>query len=85
MRKEGASTATLCEHANALFLTAISGTQNTLSPEAVDKASACLLYTSPSMRAASIISVGIPSLNCFIRNTPNGQPTMGNMTAQIVL
>lgn len=38
----GASTATLCEHANALFLTAISGTQNTLSPEAVDKASALL-------------------------------------------
>ena len=39
----------------------------------------------PSMRAASSISVGMPSLNCFIRNTPNGQPTMGKMTAQMVL
>ena len=37
------------------------------------------------MRAASSISVGMPSLNCFIRNTPNGQPTMGKMTAQMVL
>ena len=31
-------TATLCEHASALFMTAINGTQNTLSPEAVDRA-----------------------------------------------
>ena len=34
----GASTETLCEHASALFLTAINGTQSTLSTEAVDKA-----------------------------------------------
>lgn len=34
----GATTASLCEHANALFLTAINGTQNSLSPEAVEKA-----------------------------------------------
>ena len=33
-----ADTATLCEHASALFMTAINGTQNTLSPEAVDQA-----------------------------------------------
>ena len=39
----------------------------------------------PSMRAASSISVGMPSLNCFIRKTPKGQPTMGKMTAQMVL
>ena len=39
----------------------------------------------PSMRAASSISVGMPSLNCFIKKTPNGQPTMGKMTAQMVL
>ena len=32
----GATTATLCEHASALFLTAINGTQNALSPDAVD-------------------------------------------------
>lgn len=38
----GASTATLCEHASALFMTAINGTQNTLSTEAVDKAVAML-------------------------------------------
>ena len=39
----------------------------------------------PSMDAASIISEGTPSENCFIRNTPKGQPTMGNTTAQMVL
>ena len=33
-----ADTATLCEHASTLFMTAINGTQNTLSPEAVDRA-----------------------------------------------
>ena len=44
-----------------------------------------LASLAPSMRAASSISPGMPSLNCFIRNTPNGQPTMGKMTAQIVL
>ena len=33
-----ADTSTLCEHASALFMTAINGTQNALSPEAVDKA-----------------------------------------------
>ena len=37
-----ADTATLCEHAAALFMTAINGTQNTLSPEAVDEAVALL-------------------------------------------
>ena len=31
-----------CEHAGALFMTAINGTQNALSPEAVDKAVALL-------------------------------------------
>lgn len=39
----------------------------------------------PSIRAASSISVGMPSLNCFIKKTPKGQPTMGKMTAQMVL
>ena len=33
------------------------------------------------MRAASSISPGTLSQNCFIRNTPNGQPTVGKMTA----
>ena len=37
-----ADTATLCEHASALFLTAINGTQNALSPQAVDDAVALL-------------------------------------------
>ena len=37
-----ASTATLCEHAHALFLTAINGTQNALSTEAVEKAVALM-------------------------------------------
>ena len=39
----------------------------------------------PSTRAASSISVGTVSENCFIRNTPKGQPTVGRMTAQRVL
>ena len=34
----GATTAELCEHAYARFLTAINGTQNALSAEAVDEA-----------------------------------------------
>ena len=34
----GATTAELCEHAYARFLTAINGTQNALSTEAVDEA-----------------------------------------------
>ena len=34
----GATTSTLCEHASALFLNAINGTQNALSTEAVDQA-----------------------------------------------
>ena len=34
----GATTATLCDHAHALFMTAINGTQNALSTEAVDEA-----------------------------------------------
>ena len=33
-----ADTTTLCEHASALFMTAINGTQNALSPDAVDQA-----------------------------------------------
>ena len=37
-----ADTATLCEHASALFMTAINGTQNALSPQAVDQAVALL-------------------------------------------
>ncbi len=37
-----ASTATLCEHASGLFMTAINGTQNALSPEAVDRAAKIL-------------------------------------------
>ena len=37
-----ASTASLCEHAHALFLTAINGTQNALSTEAVEKAVALM-------------------------------------------
>ena len=39
----------------------------------------------PSMRAASRISPGMPSANCFIRNTPKGQPTTGKITDQRVL
>ena len=38
----GATTAELCEHAYARFLTAINGTQNALSPQAVDQAVALL-------------------------------------------
>ena len=38
----GANTATLCEHASALFMTAINGTQNALSAEAVDRAAALM-------------------------------------------
>lgn len=34
----GTTTAKLCEHASALFITAINGTQNALSPDAVDQA-----------------------------------------------
>ena len=34
----GATTANLCEHAHGLFMTAINGTQNALSTDAVDKA-----------------------------------------------
>ena len=37
-----ADTATLCEHASALFMTAINGAQNALSPQAVDQAVALL-------------------------------------------
>lgn len=37
-----ASTATLCERASGLFMTAINGTQNALSPEAVDRAAKML-------------------------------------------
>ena len=37
-----ASTASLCEHAHAIFLTAINGTQNALSTEAVEKAVALM-------------------------------------------
>ena len=36
------------------------------------------------MRQASTISVGMPSANCFKRNTPKGQPTMGKITARMV-
>ncbi len=39
----------------------------------------------PSILAASNISPGTPSENCFIRNTPKGHPTVGKITAQIVL
>ena len=38
----------------------------------------------PSTRAASRISPGMPSENCFIKNTPKGQPTVGKMTAHRV-
>ncbi len=31
----------------------------------------------PSILAASSISPGMLSANCFMRNTPNGQPTIG--------
>jgi hypothetical protein len=34
------------------------------------------------MRAASSSDEGIVSENCFIRKTPNGQPTIGKMTDQ---
>lgn len=37
-----ADTSTLCEHASALLMTTINGTQNALSPEAVDRASELL-------------------------------------------
>ena len=32
-----------------------------------------------------MISVGTVSENCFIRNTPKGQPTVGRITAQMLL
>ena len=35
------------------------------------------------MRAASRREEGIPSENCFIKNTPKGQPTTGKMTAKM--
>ena len=38
MSRPGANIASLCEHASGLFLTAINGTQNSLSPEAVEQA-----------------------------------------------
>ncbi len=38
----GADTSTLCEHASALFLTAINGTQSALSPQAIERAAALL-------------------------------------------
>ncbi len=44
-----------------------------------------LASEAPSIRAASSISCGTVSENCRIRNTPNGQPTVGKITAQIVL
>ena len=44
-----------------------------------------LASPAPSMRAASSISPGMFSENCFIRNTPKGQPTVGKMTAHRVL
>ena len=39
----------------------------------------------PSILAASRSSEGRVSENCFIKNTPNGQPTVGKMTAHEVL
>ena len=39
----------------------------------------------PSMRAASSISVGMVSENCFIKKMPKGQPTVGRMTASRLL
>ena len=36
------------------------------------------------MRAASRISPGMPSENCFMRKTPKGQPTVGKITAQML-
>ena len=41
-----------------------------------------LASLAPSMRVASRISPGMLSENCFIRNTPKGQPTVGKITAQ---
>ena len=38
----------------------------------------------PSILADSSNSVGIFSLNCFIRKTPNGHPIKGKITAQRV-
>ena len=38
----------------------------------------------PSIRAASSISVGMVSENCFIKKMPNGQPTVGRITAHNV-
>ena len=37
------------------------------------------------MRVASRMEPGMFSENCFIRNTPNGQPTVGKITAHKVL
>ena len=43
------------------------------------------VFTSPapSMRAASSKEEGMPSENCFMRNTPKGQPTTGKTTAKM--
>ena len=86
----GASTATLCEHANALFLTAISGTQNTLSPEAVDKASALLqkaqqvfcLGQGGSMLLANDICARFAGLNTKFRTA--GDSHLQLMTASLM-
>ena len=43
-----------------------------------------LASLAPSTRAASSISPGTPSENCFMRKTPNGQPTVGMMIAQML-
>ena len=47
-----ADTATLCEHASALFMTAINGTQNALSPQAVEQA----LLADSSIKAVLLTS-----------------------------
>lgn len=86
----GASTAALCEHANALFLTAISGTQNTLSPEAVDKASALLqkaqqvfcLGQGGSMLLANDICARFAGLNTKFRTA--GDSHLQLMTASLM-
>ena len=44
-----------------------------------------LASDAPSIREASSISPGTPSENCFIRKTPKGHPTVGKITARIVL
>ena len=61
-----ADTTTLCEHASALFMTAINGTQNALSPEAVDQAVALLRPRLISSNGVRTRPMPCPSRDCSV-------------------